>query len=63
MAINSTINASISKALFEVLCGENTLLPIDLLLPRETSINPHAYLFVSKIKQIVKKVKSAMHDA
>ena len=31
MTINSIINASINKAPFEVLYGENILLPVDLL--------------------------------
>ena len=63
IAINSTINASINKALFEVLYGENIPLPVDLLLSRESSINPHAYKFARKMKQLITKVKSAMHDA
>ena len=42
IAINSTINASIKKEPFEVLYGKYTTLPVDLLLPRESSINPHA---------------------
>ena len=63
MAINFTINASINKAPFKVFYGENIPLPIDLLLSRESSINPHAHTFASKMKQLVDKVKSAMHDA
>ena len=54
MAINSTINASIKKAPFEVLYGENIPLPdVDLLLFRESSINPHAHTFARKMKQLV----------
>ena len=63
MAINSTINSSINKAPSKVLYGENILLPVDLLLSRESSINPNAYKFSIKLKQLVKKVKSATHDA
>ena len=63
IAFNSIINASIKKAPFEVFYGENNLLLVDLLLSRESSINPHAYTFASKMKQIVKKVKSSLHDA
>ena len=63
MAINSTNNASINKAPFEVFYGENIPLPVDLLLSRESSIIPHAYTFASKMKQLVNKVKSAMHNA
>ena len=58
MATNSTTNASINKDPFEVLYGESTLLPIDLLLSRESSINPHAHTFASKIKQLVTKQDS-----
>ena len=50
MAINSIINASINKALFEVLYGESIPLPVVLLLSRESSINPHAHTFDSKMK-------------
>ena len=50
MAINSTITASIQKALFEVLQGKNNPLAIDFLLFRESSINPHAHKFTCKIK-------------
>ena len=62
MAINSTINASINKAPFEFLYGENILLPVDLLLYRESSINSYAHTFASKMRQLVNKVKSAMHE-
>ena len=48
MAINSTINGSINKALFYVFNGKNIRLPVDLLLSKESSINPHAYIFVNK---------------
>ena len=51
MAINSTINASINKAPFEVLYGENIPLPVDLLLSRESSINPNAHNFARKMKK------------
>ena len=50
IAINSKINASIKKALFEVLNGENIPLPVDLLLSRESSINPYAHTFSKKMK-------------
>ena len=63
MAINSTINASINKAPFEVLYIESIPFPINLLLSRECSIKPHAYKFASKIKQLVNKVKNAMDNA
>ena len=53
MVINSTINASINKSPFEVLCGEKILLLIDLLLSRESSINSHAYTFSSKMNKLV----------
>ena len=53
MAINSTINASINKALFELLYGENTPLPVDLLLFRESSIDPHTHIFSSNIKKLI----------
>ena len=42
---------------------ESTLLFVDLLLSRESSMNPNAYRFASKKKQQVDEVKSAMHDA
>ena len=48
MAINSNINASIKKAPFEVLYGENIPLPVDLLLSRESSINPHILSLVER---------------
>ena len=63
MAINSTIIARINKAPLEVLYGENILFPVDLLVSRESSINPHAYTFASKMKQLVTNVKNAMHNA
>ena len=63
VAINSTINASINKALFEIPYGKITPLPDDYLLPRESSINPHAYMFGSKMKQQFNKIKSPMYDA
>ena len=63
MAINSTINASIKKTPFEVFYRENTLLPVDLLLSRESFINPHAHTFANKMKQIVTKVQSTMYAA
>ena len=63
MAIDSTINTSIQKAPFKVLHGENIPLPVDLLLSREFSINPQAYKFTIKLKQLVYKVKNAMHNA
>ena len=50
VAINSTINASNNKALFEVFYIENIWLPIDFLLLIESSINPHAYTFASKMQ-------------
>ena len=60
MAINSTFNASVNKALFEVIYGENIPLPVDLLLFRESSINLHTHTSTIKIKQLVTKVKSAI---
>ena len=62
MAINSTINASSKKELFEVLNSENIPLAVYLLLSRESSINSQACIFTSKTKQLANKVKSAMHD-
>ena len=62
MAINSTINASINKVPFEFLYSENIPLPVDVLLSTASSINPHAHRFASKLKQLFKKVKSAIHD-
>ena len=63
IAINSTINKSIKKVPFEVLWGESTPLPVDLLLSRESSINPHAHTFAIKMEKLITKVKSTMHDA
>ena len=63
MPINSTINASINKAPFEFLYGENIPLPVDLLLFRESSINPYSHTFTSKMTQPVNKLKSAIHNA
>ena len=63
IAINSTINASINKVAFELLCGEIIPLLIDLLLSRESFINPHAHIFASKMKKLVNKVKSAMYNS
>ena len=57
------INASINKALFEVLYCKKIPLPADLLLSRESHINPHAYKFASKMKQLVNKFKRTTHDA
>ena len=50
IAINSTINASINKSPFEVIYGKNTRFPVDLLLSRESSINPHAHTFARKMQ-------------
>ena len=63
MAIISTINVTIQKTPFEVIYGETIPLPIDLVLYRETSINPHTHKLASKLKQLVDKVKSAMYNA
>ena len=63
MAINSTTNERILKPPFEVLYGKNIPLTIELLFSRESSINPLAYRFHSKMKQLVDKVKGDMHDA
>ena len=63
MAINSTINASINKRLFKGLYSENTSLPVDLLLPRESSINHHAHKFAKRMHQLFNKVKSSRNDA
>ena len=62
IAINATINASIQKASFEVLYGENIPLPVEFLLSKEFFINLQAQKFTSKMKQLVGKVKSAKHD-
>ena len=48
MTINSTINSSINKAPFEVLYGENLLLPVDLMFPRDSSINPILIIFLER---------------
>ena len=50
MAINSTINAGIQRVPFENLYSENILLPVDLLLSRESSINPQAHKFTRKMQ-------------
>ena len=64
VAINSTINAKISKAPFEVLYSKNIVpLPVDFLLSRESFINSYAHIFTSKMKQLVTEVKNAMHAA
>ena len=63
MNINSTINASIQKVLVEVLYSENIPLPVDLLLSRESSINPQALKSANKLKQFVDKIKNAMYNA
>ena len=63
MAINSTINASIQKAPFEVLYGENIPLPIDLMLSKESTVNPQAKSFATKMHKLVNQVKTAMADA
>ena len=63
IAINFTINDNICKEPFEVLLGKNIPLFVDLLLSRESSINPQAYKFASKMKQLGDKVKSAIHNA
>ena len=63
IAINFTLNASIKKTPFEDLYSENISLPIDLLVSRESSINPHTHNIARKIKLLVTKVKSAMQDA
>ena len=62
MSINSIINASIQKAPFEVPYGKKKPLPIDLLLSRESFINPYVHKLSSKMKQLIYKVKSAMND-
>ena len=43
IAINSTIKASIQKSPFEIVYSEKILLPVDLLLSRESSINTQAH--------------------
>ena len=63
MAINSTIDVSIQKTTFEVLYIENTPLPVDLFLSKESSINLQACNFDHKRHQLVNKIKSAIHDA
>ena len=63
IAANSTINTIISKAPFEVLYGKNFPLPVGCLLFRESSISTHAHKFARKMHHLVKKVKSAIHDA
>ena len=63
MSITSIINASIQKAPSEVLYSENTPLPINFLLSRESSINLQAHKFAIKIKMVVYKVKSAIYNA
>ena len=50
MAINSSINASIYKASFEVLYGENVPLPV-ALFSREFSINLYTQNLANKIKK------------
>ena len=62
ITINSTINVSIQKALFEVLYGKNIPLPVDLLLSRDSAINPQEHKFARKIKQLNYQVKRIMHD-
>ena len=57
IAINSKIDASIKKTLFEVLYRENIPLPVDLLLSRESSINPYAHTFSRKMKYLVPRSK------
>ena len=63
MAINSFINARINKVPFKILFGDKIPLPVNLLLYRESTINPYTYAFIKKVRQLVSKVKSAMHDA
>ena len=63
LAINSTVNASINKAPFEVLYGENIPLPVDLLLARDSTIDPHASSFATKMQSLVKSIQKAMHTA
>ena len=63
MAISSTINANINKVPLDVLYDENIPLPWDLLLSRESCISPHAHTFANKMKLLIKKVKSAIHNA
>ena len=63
MAINCTINAKISKALFEVHYGEIIPLPVDLLLSRESSFNPNAHTFSINMKKLGRKAKTAIFDA
>ena len=63
MAINFTVNASIKKAPFKVLYNKIIAFFIDLLLRRESSINPHTYNYARKTKQLVTKVNSTMHTA
>ena len=62
MAINSIISTSIWKSILKS-SGENTPLSVDLLLSKESSINPHTYKLTIKITKLVEKVKSAMHNA
>ena len=61
MAINSTINERIQAPL-KVFYDGNISLPVDLLLSKESSINPQAHNSTSKMKQLVYEVKCAMHD-
>ena len=53
MAIGFTINASLLKALFEVLFCENIPLPIDLLFSIKSSINYQAQKSAIKVKRLV----------
>ena len=48
LAINFIINTSIQKAPFEVIHIENTQLPVDLLLSRESSIKPNPIVLVAR---------------
>ena len=63
MAINTTVNASIGKAPFEVLYGGNIPMPVDIILSNQSTVDPYATTFASKMQSLVKAIKSAMSEA
>ena len=62
LAINTIIYASITVAPFEVLYDKSIPLRVDLLLSRKSYINPHVHKFARNMKQLIKKITSAMHE-
>ena len=61
-AINSTISASTGKSPFELLYGENVVLPMDHALHAATPLS-HAANFTTHIQNLVQQAQESMAKA